>query len=185
MHPFSRLASTGLDFPWGARLGNLLLLFLSWPTRGCPGCGELRRGSCTPLFHSWPQLIDTHPGEIGCRSCVPSSMVGLPQVSHTLGCQTMDAVPHLPWLTCTSSSINGQPSLCKSMEAEPPIPYCPPPQQLVRPGNCSSLQWLASPGQDSWGGPGWGICSSSFPRGFPKASHVLGSQTRKLCSPLP
>lgn len=54
-------------------------------------------------------------------------MVGLPQVSHTLGCQTMDAVPHLPWLTCTSSSINGQPSLCKSMEAEPPIPYCPPP----------------------------------------------------------
>lgn len=126
MPPFSRLASTGLDFPWGARLENLLLIFLSWPTQGCPSCGELRRGSCTPLFHSWPQLIETHPGEIGCRSCVPSSMVGLSQVSHTLGCQTMDTVPHLPWLTCTSSSINGQPSLCKSMEAEPPLLYCPP-----------------------------------------------------------
>lgn len=173
MHPFSRLASTGLDFPWGARLGNLLLLFLSWPTRGCPGCGELRRGSCTPLFHSWPQLIDTHPGEIGCRSCVPSSMVGLPQVSHTLGCQTMDAVPHLPWLTCTSSSINGQPSLCKSMEAEPPIPYCPP--SAVGQARKLWLSTMASlPRTRQLGRPRLGNLFLLFSQGFPQGKSCSG-----------
>lgn len=106
------------------------------------------------------QQIKTHPGETGCRSCVPSSMIGLRQVSHTLGCQTMDAVPHLPWLACTSSSsssIHGQPSPCKSIEAEPPLPL------LAR------KLWLSSmashPRTRQLGVAGWGSCSSSFPRG--------------------
>lgn len=73
--PFQWLASQWLAKAWGARLGKLHWFFNAQPFQNCPVHRVLAQGNCTP-----------------------SSMAGLSQAAHALGCQARESVHPFPWL---------------------------------------------------------------------------------------